>query len=89
MSQWRIEFDDKAAKQFRRLGTVDQRRVRSFLEDRVLASDDPRSQGKALSGPLTGLWRYRVGDLRIVVRIEHQVLVVYVIDIDDRSRIYR
>lgn len=89
MSRWRIEFDDRAAKQFRRLGVVDQKRVRSFLDDRVLQADDPRLLGKSLSGPMAGLWRYRVGDLRIVVRIEHDVLVVYVVAIEDRSRVYR
>lgn len=51
--------------------------------------ENPRSKGKALTGNLTGLWRYRVGDYRIICVIEDYKLVVLVIDIDHRENIYR
>lgn len=37
----------------------------------------------------SGLWRYRVGDYRIVADIEDDVLVILVVDVDHRSRVYR
>ena len=89
MSRWRIQFDKSAAKQFQRLSSVDQRRVRSFLDDRVLAAANPRALGTALTGTLSGLWRYRVGDIRIVVDIEDDVLVVYVVEVGNRREVYR
>ncbi|MHB1104695.1 MAG: type II toxin-antitoxin system RelE family toxin [Devosia sp.] len=77
--KWRVEFDERAFKEFERLGAVERARVRRFIDEKVLASG-PRSSGKALSGPLAGLWRYRVGDIRIIVRIEEDALVILVID---------
>ena len=37
----------------------------------------------------SGLWRYRVGDYRIVADIEDDVLVILVVDVDHRSMVYR
>lgn len=86
---WQIRFEKRASRDLERLSKQDQLRVKSFLDERILRTDDPRQLGKALSGPLAGVWSYRVGSLRILARIEHGELVVVVIEIDDRSRIYR
>ena len=51
--------------------------------------DDPRSRGKALTGNLAGLWRYRVGDYRVVCDIEDGVLVILVVDVAHRREVYR
>lgn len=59
----------------------------SFEE--VSGLDDPRSRGKALTGNLTGLWRYRVGDYRVVCDIEDGRLVIVVVDLGHRSRVYK
>jgi mRNA interferase RelE/StbE len=64
---WRIEFAPKARKELANLPVVDQRRIVSFLEERVAPLENPRSLGAALTGPLAGHWKYRVGDYRIVV----------------------
>ena len=45
--------------------------------------------GKGLTENKSGLWRYRVGDYRIIADIEDDVLVILVVDVDHRSRIYR
>lgn len=37
----------------------------------------------------SGLWRYRVGDYRIVADIEDDVLVILIVDVDHRSKVYR
>jgi mRNA interferase RelE/StbE len=56
---------------------------------RALAgTGDPRARGKALTGNLAGLWRYRVGDWRVVADIQDQALVVLAIDISHRSSVY-
>jgi mRNA interferase RelE/StbE len=63
--------------------------MRDFLEDRIASLDDPRSTGHSLTGQLSGLWRYRVGDFRIICDIQDQRLVVLVVEIGHRSEIYR
>lgn len=84
---WRIELTQTAAKQLAKLGKVDARRITTFLRERVV--DDPRAAGKALTGALGGLWRYRVGDYRVICEIQDGALCVLVVKIGNRRDVYR
>ena len=64
---WKIEYTDTAKAQLRKLNRHTARRVMDYMDERVAVLDDPRIRGQALTGPLGGLWRYRVGGLRIIV----------------------
>jgi mRNA interferase RelE/StbE len=86
---WTIEFNRQARKDIAGLPPIEQKRVSHYLRTRVLAQEDPRSLGKPLKGPLSGAWRYRVGDIRILCRIEDEKLVVLVVGIGNRREIYR
>jgi mRNA interferase RelE/StbE len=86
---WAIRFTPRADKDFGKLGSSDRARVLRFLNDRIRSLDDPRSLGKALQGEYSGMWRYRVGDIRIVVRLEYDVLVVLVLAVGNRRDVYR
>jgi mRNA interferase RelE/StbE len=86
---WQIEFDDRARKELRRLDAVIQKSILHYLRTRLAPAPDPRQLGKALSGELAGLWRYRVGDWRMICRIEDRKLVVLVLVIGHRRDIYR
>ena len=85
---WKIEFDDGIEKALKRLSLVNRARVIRYLEDRV-ATGNPRSLGQAMQGDFAGLWRYRVGDYRVVAKIIDQRLVILVVDVDHRSAVYR
>ncbi len=63
--------------------------MRRFLDDRLLQRDDPREIGAPLAGEFTGLWRYRVGDIRILARIEDDRFMVLVIAVRHRREVYR
>lgn len=89
MVRWSISFEPKADEDLQRLGSGDRARVLRYLHDRVAPLDDPRLLGKALKADFAGAWRYRVGDLRIIVRIEFDRLVVLVIAVGNRGGIYR
>ena len=54
-----------------------------------MAAGDPRARGKALTGELSGFWRYRVDDWRVLCRIEDARLIVLVVDLEHRREIYR
>ena len=87
---WTVELDQAAVKQLKKLGKAEASRIRNFLRDRLAVIDDPRSVGKPLQGSKFGeLWRYRVGDYRVVCQIIDQRLVVLVVGIGHRSEIYR
>ena len=84
---WRIELTETAAKQLSKIGKVDAKRITTFLRERI--AHDPRASGKALTGPLGGLWRYRVDDYRVICEIEDAVMRVLVVRIGNRREVYR
>ena len=53
-----------------------------------LNTENPRIKGKVLTGDLKGLWRYRVGDYRILAEIQGDKIVILILDIGYRSKIY-
>ena len=87
---WRIELTATAARQISKLDKSEAKRITSFLRQRLATLDDPRSTGKALTGPQLGtFWRYRVGDFRIICDIQDGSLCVLVIEVGNRRDVYR
>lgn len=85
---WTIEFERVAAKEFGKLDPQARRRIRSFLQPRILTSENPRSAGKPLRGPRSNLWRYRVGPLRIIVDIQDDRTIILVVRVAHRRDTY-
>jgi mRNA interferase RelE/StbE len=86
---WTIEYAETAKKQLRKLDKPVARRIVEFMDERVAPSNDPRELGKALKGSLGDLWRYRVGDYRILCDIQDGVLTVLILQIGNRREVYR
>lgn len=86
---WTIDYTQTALNQLRKLDKQSARRILDFLDERVAQRDDPRSTGKALTGPLGGLWRYRVGDFRVICEIHDGALRVLVVELGNRQEVYR
>jgi mRNA interferase RelE/StbE len=88
--KWIIEFDPSAVKELDKLDPQQSKRILRFLFDRVAHLDDPRSIGEALKGSrFNTLWKYRVGDYRIITSIEDNVTRILVVKIGDRKEVYR
>lgn len=87
---WKIEFGAGAAKELKKIGKQDARRIINFLRKRVLAAEHPRAVGEPLRGPKLGrFWKYRVGHFRIIAEIEDSVLVIFVVRVGHRSKVYK
>ncbi|PPC90844.1 MAG: type II toxin-antitoxin system mRNA interferase toxin, RelE/StbE family [Methylobacter sp.] len=87
---WKVELDPAAERELSKLDPPVARRILAFLHDRVAVLDDPRSIGEALKGSKLGeFWKYRVGDYRIISRIEDGALCVLVVKIGNRREVYR
>ena len=84
----KVEYAPAASKQFSRLDKPTQSRIKKYMSEIALL-DNPRSRGKALTSNLSGLWRYRVGNYRILCRIHDDRLIITVIEIGHRSTVYR
>lgn len=76
---WTVEFDDAAAKELRKLDRQTQQEILHYLRKRIATDEDPRRFGKPLSRDMSGLWRYRVRNYRIICNIEDEKLVVLVL----------
>ena len=86
---WKVEFDDRALKELRKLDPQVQRQILRFLRQRVATPDNPKRFGKPLSGDRLGLWRYRVGSYRLICRIEEDRVLFLVLAVDHRKDVYR
>lgn len=85
---WRIEWDDRARKELRKLDPPTQKEIFSYLRTRILTSKNPRSFGEGLSGNKAGLWRYRIGNYRLICRLEDNTFVVLIVSVGHRKEIY-
>ncbi|WP_132998680.1 type II toxin-antitoxin system RelE family toxin [Luteimonas arsenica] len=87
---WRIELSGAAEKALKRLDPHAKQRILRFLRDRLLPAEDPRRLGKPLTGTRLGnLWRYRIGDYRLVADLQDGTLTVLVVRIGHRREVYR
>lgn len=86
---WTINYTDTAKAQLRKLDKQTARRIVDYMDERIAAQENPRDTGKALTGPLGGLWRYRVGDCRVICDIQDGALCVLVVQLGNRREIYR
>jgi len=86
---WRIEFLPSAEKELAKLGRAEAKRITQTLKNRIAARDDPRELGSALGGELGGLWRWRIGDYRVIARIEDERITILVVRVAHRREVYR
>lgn len=86
---WVYRFDGRALKELKKLGPQAQRDILAYLDERVAGDADPRRFGKGLKAELAGLWRYRVGDYRILCQIKDRELLVLVVAVGHRKDVYK
>lgn len=82
---YKVEYAKGVAKDLKNLPKSVTLRALEIVE-RILAAG-PRA-GKPLAGPYKGLWKYRLGDYRIIYSIEQARLVVFVLRIRHRKDVY-
>jgi mRNA interferase RelE/StbE len=86
---WAVELTAKAADTLDKLDNQTRNRIWRFLRRWLAETDNPRERGKVLTGNHAGLWRYRVGDYRLVCQLQDARLVVLVVELGHRSDVYR
>ncbi|WP_297324190.1 type II toxin-antitoxin system RelE/ParE family toxin [Nitrosomonas sp.] len=86
---WKVEFDDAAVKELRKLDHTAQQDILRYFRERIATEEDPRRFGKQLTHDLSTLWRYRVQDYRMICHIEDEKLTVLVLTIGHRKDVYK
>lgn len=85
---WQIEFDPRALKELKKLDRIAQKRIIQYLKNQIAVQTNPRIFGRPLKGDKQGLWRYRVGDYRVICNIRDSQMVVLVIKVGSRQSVY-
>ena len=86
---WTIEIARTAEKQIKKLDGTAQKSIIRFLRERLKSTENPRQWGKPLHGDKRGLWRYRVGDYRLICEIQDEKITVLVLEVAHRKDVYR
>lgn len=84
--KYHFVFSEKAKKQLFKLDNYTQQILISWIEKNIEGCENPKIIGKSLKGNYQGLWRYRVGDYRIIVKIENDLFIVLGLEIGHRKK---
>ena len=85
---WQINFEDSAFKELSKPDKQVQKNILHYLRDRIATGENPRSFGHPLRDNLTRLWKYRVGNYRIICTINDNELTVLVLRVGHRRQTY-
>ncbi len=83
-----VEFTESARKELKKLDKYTQKIILLWLNKNLHGCENPRIQGKALTADRVGQWRYRIGDYRVIAKIEDDRLIILVIALGHRREIY-
>lgn len=86
--KYRVEYTRTAVKQLQKMDKMIAVFILSYIEEKLVDCENPRLYGKALQGHLDDKWRYRVGDYRILAKIEDHLVVITVVEVGHRKDIY-
>ena len=85
---WKVEFDERARKELRKLDRTAQSNILHYLRQRIATAGDPRRFGDPLKKNLSGFWKYRIGAYRVICDIQDDVITVRIIRIGHRKNAY-
>lgn len=86
--KYKIEYTQKAVKEFLKLGKQTQINIQKWVKKHLVGCEDPRLHGKALTADKKGLWRYRVGDYRLIADIQDEKILILILTVGHRKEIY-
>mgnify|MGYP002622764004 CR=1 FL=1 len=89
MKKYKLDYTIDARKALKKLDNSIKNRIIGWIEKNLEDCENPRQHGKALTGNLKGNWRYRVGDYRIIAKIEDEEILITVVDVNHRREVYR
>ena len=84
-----IKFSEHAVKELRKLDKPIVRVIKNWVIKNLVDTTDPRMHGKALTGNLKGIWRYRLGDYRLFAEIHDEDLIIFLFEIAHRREVYK
>ena len=88
MKSYSVEYTDEALKALRKMDEHNRQVIYNWIGENLVGCENPRQRGKGLRNNLSGKWRYRVGDYRIIAEIEDARVLILIVDVGHRSVVY-
>ena len=85
---YQVLFSEEAAKEIKKLDKSAKVLLEKWLRKHLVDCDNPRALGKGLTADKAGLWRYRIGDYRLICEIRDDKLVILAVSFGHRREIY-
>jgi mRNA interferase RelE/StbE len=82
-----VKWHEKAVKDLKKLDRAKALLLVEKVKNRL--AEDPVAQGMPLKGLFKGLYRYRVGDYRVIYAIDESESTILILKIGDRMSVYR
>ena len=86
---YKVVFDNKIKKDLKKLDKQTLKALFNWIEKNLQNTTEPRIKGKALIGNKKGYWRYRIGDYRLITKIEYDKLLIIAINFKHRKEVYK
>lgn len=83
--KYSVEYLPRVYKTLQKMDKFTRRMIVEWIEKNLVGCENPR---QLLSSKRAGEWRYRVGEYRIIAKIEDEKLVILVISVGHRREIY-
>lgn len=87
--KYRIKTTPRFDKEFKKLDKYTMKMIKGWIEKHIYECENPRLYGKALKSNLSGQWRYRIGDYRLLCKIDDDKLIILALTIGHRREIYK
>ena len=86
---WKIEFEQEAEKELARIDRQQAKQILKYLFERIATPEDPHRFGEALRFNLSGFWKYRIGNYRVICDIQDETVTVLVLRVGHRRKVYK
>jgi len=88
MMRYNVEFSRAAKRELKKFDRSTAAFILAWIGKNLVGCENPRIKGKGLSGNLSGKWRYRIGDYRIIANISDETVTILVLEIAHRREVY-
>ena len=86
--KYKVILSEKARKALKKLDKQTSSLIIGWIEKNLEGCENPRIHGKGLVSNRSGQWRYRIGDYRLICEIQDKKIIIYVLEVGHRKRIY-
>ena len=85
---YKVRLTDKAKKDLKKLDKHTAALILGWIRKNLENCENPRLYGKRLTANLSGQWRYRIGDYRLLAQIEDEIITILILNVGHRRDIY-